>query len=649
MNRMRSSNNDGTIPEMQSTRPRRLMVDNSIIMKSLGLKTEAKNFPNEKENLKTLARGETSAAPREARSDRVDNRFPVNNPRTLGRPEETHRQPYDSHLLVNTKQADRSINHYDMELQRKRYRAPQSQYAGKDYRNTPKTSNIHCRQSGPFRGQPERIGNNVDFRNSRIVPDNGQRRFYQNFESRQPKNLEAFKPVHHPVPNDKPLEESTCKPSPNSESPHSTLSSTLRFKSNNSSTAQQENVLPVSSAMESKENKSSPNVEQRMLPVINKPDKKESKLPPVKYQERQSVDEGYTQKFIKSGTSSPIKSPQETLFKIPENKVPVTHTVEVKESKLSYKVNQERPKTVESVELKNVETGNFTKPLSPPAKISNDQDFLKVTPSPNNDSPHKTQSAETVGKYKQFEKTENIKPIETEPVKNELTVDAENEKVLQQVLTVENNTIALLKEFQSVLDELTAECFEEMVGRVQTMQINSEEGLKGCARLTHEAAVMQPHFSETYARFAFSLSYLRASDDLTLGNALVERCQESCDMIIDSIDLELNKWPFSKKISLGNFKFLGELLNVGEIGESLVCDYLSELLSRDQDEVSIGCICKLLSTVGKTLESSESVPKLDAYFFVLESLVASGMSNEYKLMVEDLIDLRQAHWNLSSS
>ena len=770
MNRRHESQNasdDGNVPEMQSARPRRLMLDNAVIMKALNLNTGAKN---ENEHSKIVARHETSnysTTSRQARNETVDSRFPVsgNNPRPSGRPEE-NRKPYDSRLPANTKQSDRSNYHYDIELERKRHGPPQPRYgpsqsghAGNDYRSTPKTStNFNSVPSGPFRGQPERVNNNFEVRNSRVSPNIGQRHFYQNFESGRPaKNIEPFKSVYLPArntsdaPNDKSLHKDTRKPSPNTEPPHSILFGILKFKSNNKLTAHPENALPVPNAIESKdkETKFSPN-DQKKLPVENTPEKREANLSPTINQERQRFDERSTQKINASGTSSPTNksphgvkpaelknaeagnstksppakmtpddedsqrvvrtpsprndSPHSTLFEVlkfktnnklaaqPENASTVgtnkqfEKVVDIKpaelepvktevtidtehEKKFSPSADQERQKseTVKPAELKNAEAGNSTK--SPPAKMTpDDEDSQRVvrTPSPRNDSPHSTlfevlkfktnnklgaqpENASTAGTNKPFQKVADIKPAELEPVKTEVTIDTEHEKTIKQAPKAQNKPGALLQEFHSILDKLTAECFEELVGQVQMMQIDSEEGLRGCAQLIHEAAVMQPHFSETYARFAAKLGYLRASD-LTLGNALVERCQDSCEMIIDSMDSsELNKWPISKKISLGNVKFIGELLKVGEISENLVCDYLSELLSRDQDEVSIGCICKLLSTAGKTLESSESMPKLDACFFVLESLMASGMSNGCKLMVEDLINLRQAHWNSSSS
>lgn len=52
---------------------------------------------------------------------------------------------------------------------------------------------------------------------------------------------------------------------------------------------------------------------------------------------------------------------------------------------------------------------------------------------------------------------------------------------------------------------------------------------------------------------------------------------------------------------MSNLKFLGELYKLKMLTDGIACDCITKLL-KDNDEVSLECLCTLVSAIGKQLE-----------------------------------------------
>lgn len=57
---------------------------------------------------------------------------------------------------------------------------------------------------------------------------------------------------------------------------------------------------------------------------------------------------------------------------------------------------------------------------------------------------------------------------------------------------------------------------------------------------------------------------------------------------------------------LGSMKFIGELFKVKLLPLDIICNFVLELLSHDQHELSMECLCALLSTIGEELDTENT-------------------------------------------
>lgn len=60
---------------------------------------------------------------------------------------------------------------------------------------------------------------------------------------------------------------------------------------------------------------------------------------------------------------------------------------------------------------------------------------------------------------------------------------------------------------------------------------------------------------------------------------------------------------------LGSMKFIGELFKVKMLTLDIICNFVLELLSDDQHELSMECLCTLLSSIGEELDTENTKVK----------------------------------------
>ena len=58
----------------------------------------------------------------------------------------------------------------------------------------------------------------------------------------------------------------------------------------------------------------------------------------------------------------------------------------------------------------------------------------------------------------------------------------------------------------------------------------------------------------------------------------------------------------ARRRSLGNIRFIGELFKLKMLTEGIMHDCLLKLLRQSNDEDSLECLCRLMTTVGKELD-----------------------------------------------
>ncbi|XP_065935828.1 eukaryotic translation initiation factor 4 gamma 3 isoform X4 [Magallana gigas] len=250
-------------------------------------------------------------------------------------------------------------------------------------------------------------------------------------------------------------------------------------------------------------------------------------------------------------------------------------------------------------------------------------------------------------------------------------------------------TEELYKRVRSVLNKLTPQKFQTLVKQVSEMDITTEERLKGVTDLIFEKAISEPGFSVAYASMCRYLAMIKVASTSKLGEyvnfraILLTRCQKEFEkdkdsekemeerrkVIAETTDPKkreelCEELVFSetkaRRRSLGNIRFIGELFNLKMLTENIMHDCLFKLL-RAKDEESLECLCRLLSTIGKELDTDKArksteknsnvqeqfhyQPRMDQYFNQMDKVVQEKKtSSRVRFMLQDVIDLRKCKW-----
>ncbi|XP_015120443.1 eukaryotic translation initiation factor 4 gamma 1 isoform X2 [Diachasma alloeum] len=243
---------------------------------------------------------------------------------------------------------------------------------------------------------------------------------------------------------------------------------------------------------------------------------------------------------------------------------------------------------------------------------------------------------------------------------------------------------ALYKKVRSVLNKLTPQKFNTLVNQVRALEIDTQERLQGVIDLVFEKAVDEPSFSVAYALMCKELSGMKVSTGekrvdetgkkvdvyVDFRKLLVTRCQMEFEknMVDESAraakvqeienttdpekkkELQFNLSEEDRRIrmkSVGNIRFIGELYKQEMLIAKIMHTCVKHLLATP-DEENLECLCKLLTTIGKTLEPKSEPSVFPGYFNQLAELSSKKsskkISSRVRFMIQDVIDLRASQW-----
>lgn len=240
----------------------------------------------------------------------------------------------------------------------------------------------------------------------------------------------------------------------------------------------------------------------------------------------------------------------------------------------------------------------------------------------------------------------------------------------------EKKTEDLFKRFRSILNKLTPENFMVLVSQVNGLNIDSVIRLDGCIDLVFEKAISEPNFSVAYAQMCKEIGviYVPTDEDkqkINFKTKLILQCQKefskhSSDNKTDLKDAskmdespELDKAEEMKlqheeeirkmrHRAVGTVRFIGELYKIDMLNARIMHQCVKLLLG-NEDEESLECLCKLLTTIGGKLElSSTKNTDFSKYFEQLLKIVQRKsnikVSSRIRFMIQDLIDLKNNKW-----
>ncbi|XP_066544926.1 eukaryotic translation initiation factor 4 gamma 1-like [Amia ocellicauda] len=247
---------------------------------------------------------------------------------------------------------------------------------------------------------------------------------------------------------------------------------------------------------------------------------------------------------------------------------------------------------------------------------------------------------------------------------------------IRKATTEDTETIKteeLFCRMRSILNRLTPQMFHQLMRLVTELTIDTEERLKGVVDLIFEKAISEPNFSVTYANMCRCLMELSVPTTGKLGmtvtfrQLLLRNCKTEFEKdqggaeVVEKKQKELDaclviktKLIFFKckeakgkhrRRAVGNIQFIGQLLKVKMLNENTMHNCVIVQLLRKQDEESLECLCRLLSTIGKDLDSEKSKPPMDQYFKQMEQIVKERKtSSRIRFMLQDVLDLRKDNW-----
>lgn len=103
----------------------------------------------------------------------------------------------------------------------------------------------------------------------------------------------------------------------------------------------------------------------------------------------------------------------------------------------------------------------------------------------------------------------------------------------------------------------------------------------------------------------------------------------------------------AKRQGLGLIRFIGELFKLQMLTERIMHECVKKLLGNveNPEEEEIESLCKLLTTVGQSLDTPKARAHMDVYFSRMKELTKSpNVSSRMQFMLQDVIELRERKW-----
>ena len=237
---------------------------------------------------------------------------------------------------------------------------------------------------------------------------------------------------------------------------------------------------------------------------------------------------------------------------------------------------------------------------------------------------------------------------------------------LEDVQKLERNCKALLNKF-------TPEKFEKLTAQFLDLDIVKRTDMVLVIDMIFDKALFEPVFGHMYAMLCARCAekFPEFPDERnpelkphTFKRLLLNKCQEEFEKE-NSLQEHLDALPEiedakekealheqvrikAKKRMLGNMSFIGQLYKQKMLTEKIMHECLIKLLGdiENPEEDEVECLCKLMTTIGKSIDHAKAKSHMDEYFSRMKEMSSNEkLTLRMRFMLQETIDLRRGSWD----
>jgi len=226
----------------------------------------------------------------------------------------------------------------------------------------------------------------------------------------------------------------------------------------------------------------------------------------------------------------------------------------------------------------------------------------------------------------------------------------------------------LIRTTKSLLNKLSPEKFDKLCEQFLDLEIESRASMVSVIDLVFDKALFEPVFGTMYSSLCVRCAekFPEFPDEKnpsgkphTFKRLLLNKCQEEFEKE-NYVQAELDALPpdtpdevkesivkKAKRRMLGNIRFIGELYKQRMLTEKIMHECLIKLLGdiEQPEEESVECLCKLMTTIGKSIDHQRAKSHMDEYFTRMTEMSRNpGLANRLRFMLQEVIELRRGGW-----
>jgi len=232
-----------------------------------------------------------------------------------------------------------------------------------------------------------------------------------------------------------------------------------------------------------------------------------------------------------------------------------------------------------------------------------------------------------------------------------------------------NNTV--FRKVRGILNKITPDKFNKLSDELLQCELDSPAILKGVVVLIFNKALEEPKYSSMYAQLCRKISegvknfeydnpdYVKTgAHDNTFCKYLLAKCQHEFNNRCQASeafgvgplsDEDEERRDLAKKMMLGNIKFICELGKQNLADEGILHRCIVQLCKKKPNikhtVEDFECLCQIMKTVGKLLDTERGKSLMDQYFSRMEKYAnGSELPLRIKFKIQDVLDLRRNKW-----